>query len=75
MPDQKIPAHDPTHKFAEETKVEEGIAICLFCNKVQTGAFLVYVAHYMSKKRNTYACRACIRLALWRMAEIPEGQS
>lgn len=72
--DQKVLAHDPArpHKWPETTTIGNGGCYCSFCQKVQGGAWLAN--HGAAHRSNAAICRACIRLALYRMAEIPEAQ-
>lgn len=71
--DQKVLAHDPArpHEWAETTSIYVSGHYCHFCQKYCFGAHL----SAGTKLRFSDICRACIRLALYRMAEIPEAQS
>jgi hypothetical protein len=72
MPDQKIPAKpEKPHEWPETTKIHVSRYHCHFCEKDGEGAHLSAGICVWTRD----ICRACVRLALWRMAEIPEGQS
>lgn len=68
MRDQKIPAHDPKHEFSGDTEVKKGDFFCQACGKDGEGAFLATWAPDRGNLQPIDICRACIRLALWRMA-------
>lgn len=76
--DQKVLAHDPDrpHEWAESTRIGNGGCYCSFCQEIQDGAWLANHANINDPDQSDVAiCRDCVRLALWRMAEIPEAQS
>ena len=70
--DQKVLAHDPArpHEWPETTKIYVSGYFCNFCKKYGDGAHL---SNGILRTRDI--CRACVRLALYRMAEIPEVKS
>jgi len=72
MPDQKIPAKpEKPHEWGSQTMLLNASFNCHFCGTHGKGAHLCRSTGLMTFD----ICRACIRLALYRMAEIPEGQS
>jgi len=70
--DQKVLAHDPEkpHRFAVETEISQGAFCCAFCGNPGQGAHL----NTWHGAGSIDICRACVRLALYKMAEIPEAQ-
>lgn len=75
--DQKVLAHDPErpHEFLEDTTVYGyGDFSCAFCGKRGDGVHLTRWNYGPRSSSHVQICRACIRLALYKMAEIPEAQ-
>lgn len=73
--DQKVLAHDPKHQFAKSTEIRIDRFYCAACAKKGTGAYLMAWVPDCGNLQPIDICRACIRLALYKMAEIPEAQS